>query len=327
MQPKNQWLMFSTIVDRFQASRLVYEQNLSTPKQKLYGTFIANAFAIKSQRPNQFLWNEILNQDQVWQDYQNQVNFYLSFDGILIVQINQKAFVINEGAGLNVYHFPDHYDLDLLSATKTFFKKYPNLVRIDPTKFAIEKITTWKPTNPQAPMFRTNGVSFHFKNIKAKDLSKYIIRYFDKTNVMICQDFITITNVKKPPKWTKPTWIKNLKSHQDTPFDLIIELNEDGKIIAYVLDVSQTGFQNQWEVLVDLNNEHLKSADLNQPLIFKTKNPIINCWLDLLYHNQLKQPVLINKVQTFSWTTQFVTITNEIKSHFANLLTKNNLSL
>ena len=53
---------------------------------------------------------------ELWIPYQNQVWFYLAYDGILIVQINDHpAIIFNMGVGLNYYDFPQDYNLDLLT--------------------------------------------------------------------------------------------------------------------------------------------------------------------------------------------------------------------
>ena len=316
MNPK--WLMFSTSVDYFQASRLVYEQDLSTAKQRLYGTKIADAFSIKSNYPNDHQWQTIVANEKLWQQYQNNVHFYLSYDGILIVQINDHpAIILNQGVGLNYYDFPQDYDQDLLSKMQSFFSAYPHLVNVNPHLFQVQKIWLPQPINPHLVKSQTSLI-FQLGLIKASAISSFLIRYFQTNTLMLGQDFLTITNLKKPSKWTKPQVLKDLKIYQDVEFNVAIEIDRDGIIKAYLQAINdQLDFKDQVIILANLNAMR-KNKNQNERLIFKTKYQHIALSLELLLSDcKWEQPITIVKTDQFLWDAQFVEISNDIRSHFA----------
>lgn len=314
MNPK--WLMFSTTVDYFQASRLVYEQDLSTAKQRLYGIKIADAFSIKTNYPNDHQWQTIVANDKLWIPYQNQVRFYLAYDGILIVQINDHpAIILNQGVGLNYYDFPQDYDQDLLVKMQTFFSAYPHLVNVNPHLFQVQKTWLPVPINPHL-VNQQSSLIFQLGLIKASAISSFLIRYFQTNTLMLGQDFLTITNVKKPSKWTKPQVLKDLKIYQDVEFNVAIEIDRDGIIKAYLQAGNDlVDFKDQVIILANLNVSH---KNQNQPLIFKTKYQHLGLSLELLLSDcKWQQAIQIVKTDQFLWDAQFVEITNDIQSHFA----------
>ena len=313
----SKWLMFKTTVDYFQASRLVYEQDLSTAKQRLYGIKISDAFSIKTNYPSDYQWQDLVANDKLWIPYQNQVRFYLAYDGILIVQINDHpAIIFNRGVGLNYYDFPQDYDRDLLVNMQSFFSAYPHLVNINDHPFQVKKTLMWTLDNPEVAN-EQQSLTFDLGLIKAKTISSFLIRYFQTNTLMLGQDFLTITNVKKPTKWTKNQILKDLKIYQDLEFKVAIEICRDGQINAYLNDVHNCGVGDQVIELANLSQSKAKEQ-VNQ-LVFKTKYHHIALSLELLLSQcKWQQAITIVKTDQFWWTSQFVNISNDIKSHFAN---------